>query len=243
MGIGNFLLRFLRQKKEPEAIKSLDQSLQALESPKGNDSIAYRNLVTYKEPYIPNIVQPATQSTILKPTEIEEGSFKLGLASGYTGRSIRNIEDALNRIESQMVTRDWFGVEFEDKTPQLIQEMEKLHQEMQIHERNEEKRFEIIQNILERMKNVANLAPNDVKFQLLDQIKTIESQLPLTKKMEDLISTVKSSGGQMSYDELATKLNITVSALRGLLSTTLQRTNSIERFMVDGKGWVRLKEA
>lgn len=242
MGIGNFLLRFLRQKKKPETIKALDQSIQSLESTKGNDSITYPLHSTYKEPYIPNVVQPVSQSTLLKPAEIEESSFKLGVAGGYTGRSIRSIEDALNRIEAQMVTRDWFSVQFEDKTPDLIQEITKLHQEMQIHDQNEEKRFEIIQNILERMRNVANIAPNDVKLQLLDQIKAVESQMPLTRKMEELISTVKSPG-KISYDELAGKLNITVSALRGLLSTTLQRTNKIERFMVDGKGWVRIKEA
>jgi O6-methylguanine-DNA--protein-cysteine methyltransferase len=242
MGFGDFLLRFLRQKKEPETIQSLDQSLEALESPKGNDSITYPTSSYYKDVYIPNVTKPSTQSTLLKPAEIDESSFKLGVASGYTGHSIRNIESALNRIETQMVTRDWFNVEFEDKTPILIKEIEKLHQEMQIHEKNEEKRAEIIQNILERMRNVANFAPNEVKFQLLDQIKAVESQLPLTKKMEELVSLVK-SGKEISYDELAAKLSITISALRGLLSTTAQRTNKIERFMVDGKGWVRFKEA
>ena len=242
MGIGNFLLRFLRQKKRPETIQSLDQALQSLQSPKGNDSIAYHEDSFYKEAYIPNVIKPASQSTLLKPAEIDESSFKLGVASGYTGHSIRNIEGALGRIETQMVTRDWFNVQFEDKTPELIKEIEKLHQEMLTHEKNEEKRAEIIQNILERMRNVANFAPNEVKFQLLDQIKAVETQLPLTKKMEELLSVIKSSG-QMSYEDLATKLNITVSALRGLLSTTLQRTNKIERFMVDGKGWVRFKEA
>jgi type I site-specific restriction endonuclease len=242
MGFRDFLLRFLRQKNKPETIQSLDQSLQSLESPKGNDSIAYQNVSSYKEAYIPNIVHPVAQSTLLKPAEIDESSFKLGVASGYTGHSIRNIEGALNRIESQMVTRDWFNVQFEDKTPELLQEIEKLHQELLFHEKNEEKRFEIIQNILEKMKNIANIAPTDIKFNLLDQIKAVESQLPLTKKMEELISAAKASG-QLSYEDLASKLNITVSALRGLLSTTIQRTNKIERFMVEGKGWVRIKEA
>lgn len=245
MGVGSFLMRFLRQKKQPEAIQSLDQSLQALESPKGNDSIAFQSLqspTSYRDVYIPNVIQKSSQSTLLKPAEIEESSFKLGVASGYTGRSIRNIEDSLNRIESQMVTRDWFSVQYEDKTPELLEELSKVHHEIQINDKNDEKRFEIIQNILERMKNVANIAPSDVKFQLLDHIKAVESQMPLTKKMEELISIVKLSM-KISYDDLAAKLNITVSALRGLLSTTLQRTNKIERFMVDGKGWVRYQEA
>jgi len=242
MSFGDFLFRFLRQKKRPEAIQSLDQSLQSLESPKGSDSITSIQTSYYKEPYIPNVVRPATQSTMLKPVEIEESSFKLGLASGYTGRSIRNIEDALNRIESQMVTRDWFNVEFEDRTPELMRELTKLHEEMQIHDENEQKRSEIIQNILEKMRNIANTAPNEVKFGLLDQIRAVESQLPLTKKMEELISIV-TEARQVSYDDLAIKLNISVSALRGLLSNTTQRTNKIERFMVDGKGWVRIKEA
>lgn len=242
MGLGDFLFRFLRQKKKPESIESLDQSLQSLESSKGNDSIVSTPTSYYKEPYIPNVVQPTIQSTVLKPVEIEQSSFKLGLASGYTGRSIRSIEDSLNRIESQMVTRDWFNVEFEDKTPVLMDELSKLHEEMRIHDENEQKRLEIIQNILEKMKNIANIAPNEVKFNLLDQIKAVESQLPLTKKMEELISVVKIVG-QISYDDLAIKLSISVSALRGLLSNMTQRTSKIERFIVDGKGWVRIKEA
>jgi type I site-specific restriction endonuclease len=242
MGIRSFLLHFLRQKNRPEAIESLGQSLQSLESPKGSDSITSQSTDIYQTAFLPNVVKPTAQSTLLKPAEIDESSFKLGVASGYTGHSIRNIEGALNRIESQMVTRDWFSVQFEDRTPELLREISSLHQEMLIHEKNEEKRFEIIQNILEKMKTIANIAPTDVKFNLLDQIKAVESQLPLTRKMEEVLSVVKTSN-KISYEDLAAKLNITVSALRGLLSTTLQRTDKIERFIIDGKGWVRLKEA
>jgi type I site-specific restriction endonuclease len=242
MGIRSFLLHFLRQKNRPEAIESLGQSLQSLESSKGSDSITSQSTDIYQTAFLPNVVKPTAQSTLLKPAEIDESSFKLGVASGYTGHSIRNIEGALNRIESQMVTRDWFSVQFEDRTPELLREISSLHQEMLIHEKNEEKRFEIIQNILEKMKTIANIAPTDVKFNLLDQIKAVESQLPLTRKMEEVLSVVKTSN-KISYEDLAAKLNITVSALRGLLSTTLQRTDKIERFIIDGKGWVRLKEA
>lgn len=243
MGLADRLFGFLRQRKKPETLQSLDQSLQAIESSKGNASIATVEPSFYPQPPAHEPLTLHTQSTLLKPAEIDESSFKLGVASGYTGRSIRSVEDALNRIESQMVTKDWFAVEYEDKTPDLMIELQNLHQEMEIHEKNEQKRFEIIQNMLERMKNIANLAPNDVKFQLLDQIRAVESQLPMTKKMEELMETIRNNEGQISYDDLAIKLNITVSALRGLLSNTLQRTSKIERYMVDGKGWVRYKQA
>ena len=58
--------------------------------------------------------------------------------------------------------------------------------------------------------------------------------------MDKLIEIVKNKGN-LSYDELADDLNITRSALRGLLSNTLKRTSEIERFSKSGKGWVRYK--
>jgi predicted ArsR family transcriptional regulator len=56
--------------------------------------------------------------------------------------------------------------------------------------------------------------------------------------MISLISIAKEQG-EISYTDLANKLNITEDALRGLLANTMKRTNKIERFAKDGRGWVR----
>jgi superfamily I DNA/RNA helicase len=159
--------------------------------------------------------------------------FQLGLAAGYTGRAIKEIESSLHRIESQMVTKDWFASTFEDKTPDLINLL-------RLHEEEEKKRFEIINNLLTSLQKAAEKAPQPIKTDLLSHIAAIENQLPLTPKMEGLILAVKEFG-EISYQDLASKLGISVSGLRGLLTHTLRRTNKIERVIKNGKGWVRYK--
>ncbi|MFH0711070.1 MAG: hypothetical protein V1944_00670, partial [Candidatus Aenigmatarchaeota archaeon] len=99
-----------------------------------------------------------------------------------------------------------------------------------------------IQESLERMSNAAIRAPEPIKQQIFHEIESIRQQIPLSPKMKDLISIVKQSK-EISYDDLAAKLTITVSGLRGLLANTLVRTTEIERFSVSGKGWVRYTEA
>jgi ribosome-binding protein aMBF1 (putative translation factor) len=50
---------------------------------------------------------------------VERDSYHLGLAAGYTGRSIREIEAALNRIESQMATKDWVTIKLDEHMEQI----------------------------------------------------------------------------------------------------------------------------
>ena len=44
---------------------------------------------------------------------------------------------------------------------------------------------------------------------------------------------------EISYEDLAKELGISISALRGLLTLTLRRTSNIERVRKNGKGWVK----
>jgi hypothetical protein len=172
----------------------------------------------------------ALENRRLEPIGLDEG-FKLGLAAGYTGRSIKEIEASLHRIEAQMVTKDWFLSKFEDKTPGLLDYLRQ-------HEENEKERFDRICNLLSSLQKVAEKAPEPVKEELFAKIDEIKKELPLTPKMEGLILTVKEFG-EISYRDLAIRLGISVSALRGLLTLTLKRTNKIQRFRKNGKGWVR----
>lgn len=175
-----------------------------------------------------------------KEPVLEKDSFQLGLAAGYTGKSIKEIEHSLNRIENQMVTREWFKTEFQDDTPRLVQMMESIRNILEHHDSGTAKRFEAIQSLLERMQGTALKAPEPIKTELLREIEVVKSHIPLSPKMAELVATVRTEG-EMSYSTLSYKLGITTSALRGLLSNTLKRTDNIERFKRDGKGWVRYK--
>jgi len=168
-----------------------------------------------------------------EPSEIglQKESLQLGIAAGYTGRSLRSIESSLNRIESLMVTKDWFASQFEDRTPELIQLLK-------TYDDQDQKRFEILQNSINSIKGIASISPEPIKTQLTSQIQTMEAQLSLTPRMQDLLS-IASQHKEISYDDLSKKLNLTVSSLRGLLSNMAERTSQIERFNKYGKGWIR----
>jgi hypothetical protein len=213
------LLRRIFGKKAPS------QALQApLESPL-QASIASSVGLLEEKPVFESS-QELSEST---PDDTLKDSFQLGLAAGYTGRSLKSIESSLTRVESQMPTKDWFSTQFEDKTPELIEILKK-------HEENEEKRFELLQNLL----TSGRLSERSAELILPSSFPL--GELLLTHKMQILVSIVKESR-EISYKDLANRLGLTVSALRGLLSNTFIRTKNIERFRKDGKGWVRYVES
>jgi hypothetical protein len=228
MDITQAILRLLRRSKKPEAIQSEESVIEAPNQSQINQSIT-------ESPKETTMTQLLTKPTELSPpVELQKDSLQLGIAAGYTGRALREIESSLVRIESQIVTKDWFSNQFLVKTTELLDLLKK-------HDENEEARFEIIQNSLLSLQKTAETAPEPVKTQLFEHIKTIEGQLPLTRKMQQLVLVIKESR-EISYSDLATKLGISESALRGLLSTTVRRTNDLERFEKLGKGWVRYKQ-
>ena len=176
---------------------------------------------------------------ISSPVELQKESLQLGVAAGYTGRAIREIESSLTRIERGMASREWMSATFgnQQKTNQLLTEIKEI---LKIHDSNASKRFEAIEIALNRMILSAKTAPEPLKNSLISEIEAIRANLPLTPKMRRLLVVVKESG-KISYDDLASRLNITRSALRGLLANTMKRTTEIERFSMAGKGWVRYK--
>jgi hypothetical protein len=238
MGIFDRFKRLLRRKKAIQSIQSIEPSIQS-------DSIDSIDRLKPKKKAVLLTGRGATEvQESLTPAEkqpsLEKDSFRLGLAAGYTGKSIKEIEHSLARVEGQMVTKDWFKTEFEDQTPKLVENLENIREILEKHDLSTQKRFKSIQSSLEKMQGLAVKAPEPIKTDILKEIKTIKSQIPLSSKMEELVSVVKSLG-ELSYKDLATRLGITTSALRGLLSNTMKRTDEIERFRRGGKGWVRYK--
>jgi hypothetical protein len=217
MGFGAWLRKILKKKLREEVIESASTSLE-----EG-----------------PQALRRAPASALKRlPEDLE--AFQLGLAAGYTGRSLREIERSLTRIEAQMVTRDWFSTEFEDKTPELLKALKTIHQLIEKHETMTEKRFQSIESSLRKL-----VERKRASLQILRkarEIKPVRKQIPLAPKMQKLLEIVMEAR-EISYDDLGARLGITTSALRGLLSNMLKRTNKIKRFIRERKGWVRYVEA
>lgn len=216
MGIAQTILRFLRRPKGFESIKS-----------------DYKSISDRTEA----IQEPISQSSkeIYEQTpsiELQKDSLELGIAAGYTGKTLRSIESSLIRIESQMTTRDWFNLQFGQTLRELVDVLQQ-------HENKEQLRFESIHGSLNSLRSIASLSPQPIKDQLFKQIQVIESQLPLTPRMRQIIEITKQQK-EVSYEDLAKTFNLDgTSSLRGLLSNMMKRTNNIERFEKDGRGWVR----
>jgi len=150
------------------------------------------------------------------------------------GRSLREIENSLLRIESQMITKDWFNLELKEKLLKLLKLVED-------HEKEEEMRFKALQSAIEGLRSKALELPEPFKSELSQQIDVLESSLPLTPKMKRVMEILRGTK-EISYKDLAERLGISVSSLRGLLTNMCRRTQEIERFTRNGVGWVRLKE-
>jgi hypothetical protein len=169
--------------------------------------------------------------------ELERESLQLGLAAGYTGRSIREIESSLVRIESQMISKDWFITQFGD-SKKVIELLESIRNILKTHDELTMKHFEMIESSLFSLQGIAKRAPEPIRTEMLNQINIIESQLPLTPKMRQLEDIVKNAG-EISYMDLANRLGITESALRGFLTQCMRRGVKIQRFERAGRGWVK----
>ena len=222
MGFFQRLKKLLRHKSLIQSEESITQStIQSSINHSINDSITQS--ISEKESLKPQLI------------ELQKDSLQLGVAAGYTSKFIKDIDSSLNRIESQMVTKEWFTSQFEDRTPELIELLKE-------HEEKQEKRFETIQSLIQSLQKTAKKAPEPIRTELFEQIKAVEAQLPLTDKMKRLVNVVKEAG-QITYADLAIRLGITENALRGLLSNTVRRTDKIQRFKRNGKGWVRFADS
>lgn len=173
------------------------------------------------------------ETTIRRPTiELQKDSLELGMAAGYAGRSLKEIESSLNRLESLMASKEWFTTQF---GPQL----QSIYDSIRIHDENTTRKLEMIEFLIQSLEKTAQKAPEPLKTELLEQIETLESQVRTpTRKMQKLVEIVKARG-EISYTDLAVELDIHESALRGLLSNTVRRIKNIVRLEKDRKGWVK----
>lgn len=172
--------------------------------------------------------QTDVQTGELTPSDLEKESLQLGFAAGYTGRSIHDINAALNRIEAILPNKDWLLIQFEE----LLRRQEE----------SEQKRLEIILEALNSLRSLSAQAPEPLKGRLLDKISLVESKFEPSRRMKELIQLVKLTG-QASFKDLAEKMNLSGSGLRSLVMMTLPRTNELEKFTVGKERWLRYKSS
>lgn len=226
MGFFDPFRRLFGKKAQPVPLQSDAKALQSASS-------AFEALQSVQSTEEIPSEAPSTIPTNEPSIELEKDSLQLGIAAGYTGKSIREIENSLQRIESQMTSKDWFLSQFKETIAGLVNILRE-------HELNEQKRFEALQNSVNSLRLIAQISPEPIKSKLFTEIGTIEAQLSLTPKMKELLQIVKDSS-EISYEDLCQKLGISVSALRGMLTNMTKRTGNIERFEKDNRGWVKYK--
>lgn len=247
MDLWQKLKRLFSKKSEDEALQSDSNFFQSALNPlpkrfKALESAPKFTNYSEKEDYY-NATQPTSEITKLsQPVELQKESLQLGVAAGYTGRAIREIETSLARIESQMPSKDWFVTNFEDRTPELLEMLSSIKNFLEAHDSNSSKHLESIESALNRMTTISKTTsiPEPIQEEIEKEIETIRANLQPSYKMAKLIEVVKEKG-EISYDELAERLAVSKSSLRGLLANTMKRSNELERYSIDNKGWVRYK--
>ena len=140
--------------------------------------------------------------------------FKLGFLTGYVGKSLESIEDSLKRLESLTPSKDWLESKFQDFISKLMDEIRSVKESVDTHESNQEKRFNILNESLNRLESLASKAPSPLKEEILEEVETLKQNLPLTPRMEKLLSIVEEHG-EISYKQLAEKMGISTDSLRG----------------------------
>jgi hypothetical protein len=211
MGLFDRLKGLFGTKSDVKSIESIDHRFESIQQPVQ----AFDQVRELSKPIAIPISTIPTNREIEESAppypEISQDSYQLGLAAGYTGRSIKEIESSLSRIETQMVTKDWFTVQL-----QLV-----------------DRRIEDIERALGIIKGAIPT--------MEQQRAAIVKRMPLTQRMEELLSIVRESR-EISFADLALKMNIDISDLRSMLSIMTKRTSMVERFRIHRVGWIRYVE-
>jgi len=241
MGIIDKIRRLFKRKdkeeqstKEIERFKALDQALpsaskrlQALDRTSSSASERFRALQSAS-----SAMESAEEKQERTTFELQRDSLQLGLTAGLVGKTIKDIENTLYRIESQMVTKEWFTLQFRD----LLEVIQRLKE----HEEKEQERFQILLEAITSLKRLSTSLPTDLRKNLMEQVEKIESTLPLTPRMKQILEIVKQKT-EISYEELSKILGISLSGLRGVLTEMRKRTDEIECFIKDGHGWIKYR--
>ena len=246
MGVISFIKKILFGEKQPERFsdsqrfESLNQSIRSDLNRAESERIELNRFESMNQSV------ESSKSTIIssekeeKPIiSIDKESLKVGMAAGYISRSLISIEDGIERIEISMPSKEWITMNILPKIEQVQQSIYNIREILMDHERNEEKRFEVLLEAINKLKTMAPSLPEPIKTEILSTAASLKS-VALTPKMRQILDILKERR-EISYQELAEKLGITTDGLRGILSRMVKVCDEIERFEKDGKGWIRIK--
>jgi hypothetical protein len=218
MGFFDSIKKLLTRQKTESITQSLNHSI--------NHSLAQSQL---SEPTSETQIPPI-QSELTSPVELQRESLQLGIAAGYTGKTLREIESSLSRIETFMVSKDWMT--------------SKLDSMAATHESNEQHRFETLVSIINSLHEVARSSPPPIQTRIIEITKRLEEHGKITPRMQQLIDLVKELK-EISYTDLAIQLGLrTEDGLRGLLSLVCRHYPNIQRFEKEPgrRKWVKYVE-
>src|SRR5438445_5565971 len=122
-------------------------------------------------------------SKLLNEDSQESGEyFKLGLAAGYTGKSIKSIEESLNRIESLVATKDWFKKELQPLFSELNKNLKEIKILMEKNQNSQKVDLKSpLQRITPKMKQMISIVKGEGVISYSD----------LSKKMDITIDSLR----------------------------------------------------
>jgi predicted transcriptional regulator len=246
MSVISFIKKILFGEKQPERFSDSQRFESMNQSIRSDLNRAESERIDLNRSESMNQSVESSKSTIIssekeeKPTiSIDKESLKVGMAAGYISRSLISIEDGIERIEISMPSKEWITMNILPKIEQVQQAIYNIREILMDHERNEEKRFEVLLEAINKLKTMAPSLPEPIKTEILSTVASLKSAT-LTPKMQQILDILKERR-EISYQELAEKLGITTDGLRGILSRMVKVCDEIERFEKDGKGWIRIK--
>jgi DNA-binding CsgD family transcriptional regulator len=246
MGVISFIKKILFGEKQPERFSDSQRFESMNQSIRSDLNRIESERIDLNRSESMNQSIESLKSTIIssekegKPTiSIDKESLKVGMAAGYISRSLISIEDGIERIEISMPSKEWITMNLVPKIEQVQQAIYNIREILMDHERNEEKRFEVLLEAINKLKTIAPSLPEPIKTEILSTAASLKSAA-LTPKMQQILDILKERR-EISYQELAERLGITTDGLRGILSRMAKVCDEVERFEKDGKGWIRIK--
>ena len=181
-------------------------------------------------------VEQQTKENLTEEEKIKE-EFKVGVATGYFLRSLKEIENVLNRMEATQVTKDWFLANFEDKTPELMNTLRETNEKLEESFKRLEESVKRIESMLERLQALTSASSNARGD--YERLQALTSGEEFTEKEAKALEIIMERG-EISYEDLAKELEVSLSYTRALLSKIARNRPDIVRFKREGKGWVKI---
>ena len=147
---------------EPEKTEEKQDALLALTS--ANKRYEALTSANYR------LEEPKTEEKL----EISKPSLELGVAAGYVGRSIKDIEASLQRIESQMATKDWVILNVLDPLKKFLdekfEELKEILKERKVKLGEKEKEFVLSEKMRKILDILKERGENGISYVELSQL-------------------------------------------------------------------------